>query len=209
MLCKRCRTEIAQNAGVCPVCGAIVEIPTTNTQPQSLYEAYASSSHNQSAQQPRDYTTSIPGKIDPMPSARSGHPPVVPPYPNAQTYQQDAYNTFTPGASAFMVTTKNDAALVAEILLSLVGIFGIGWIMAGKTVIGTIFLVCSVLIYWPIMIVGTFITFGIGLICLGPFAIVTIILNFILLNSYLNRRATKFVLTQQPPPKMTVPPQQR
>lgn len=91
-------------------------------------------------------------------------------------------------------SNKNDGALVAEIILSLFGLFGIGWLMAGETTVGVILLICSVIIYWPIMILGTIFTFGIGLLCLGPIAIAAIIVNIILLNNVLNRKAAKFVV---------------
>lgn len=209
MLCKRCGTEIAQTTRICPVCGTSVENASMHTQSQKPYGVYASSSHKQAAQPTREYATPPPGSVNNgSPSSPNGYNSAVPPYQNAQAYQQEAYKTYVPETNSFLVTNKNDTALVTEILLSLIGIFGVGWIMAGKTVSGIIILTCSILIYWPIMILGTFFTLGIGLICLGPIAIVTIILNFVLLNSYLNRRATRFVITQQPPTRMTVPPQQ-
>lgn len=208
MLCKRCGTEIAQTTRICPACGTIVEHASMNAQAQTPYGAYAPSSHRQTTQQTREYATPPPGNVNTASPLLNGYTTPASPYPNAQAYQQNTYKAYTTSTSTFMVTNKNDAALVTEILLSLVGIFGIGWIMAGKTTIGVVLLVCSILIYWPIMILGTFFTLGIGLICLGPIAIVTIILNFVLLNSLLNRKATRFVITQQPPPNMTVPPQQ-
>ena len=100
---------------------------------------------------------------------------------------------------------KKDGALIAEILLSLFGIFGVGWLIGGETTIGIILLVCSFFIYWPIMILGTLFTFGLGLICLGPLAIGSIILNALLLNNRLKRKAAQYVTVQaqhmpMPPP---------
>jgi hypothetical protein len=206
MFCKRCGTQIAQTTKLCPACGTIIEHASMNAQPQTPYGAYAQASHEQSTQQTREYA------VPPYGNVKNASPPLngyaTPAYKNAPAYDQDPYKSYPPSASAFMVTNKNDAALVTEILLSLIGIFGVGWIMAGETTIGIILLVMSIFIYWPIMILGTIFTFGLGLICLGPIAIAAIILNFVLLNSVLNRKMTRFIITQPPPPGMTVPPQQ-
>jgi hypothetical protein len=95
------------------------------------------------------------------------------------------------------VTNKNSGALIAEILLSLfVGTYGVGWLMAGETTTGIILLICSFVVYWPFMILGTIFTLGIGLICLGPMAIGAITVNAILLNNLLNRKAAQMVMVQ-------------
>jgi hypothetical protein len=105
-------------------------------------------------------------------------------YHTPPPYGADSYST-TPGVT---YANKNDSPLIAEIIFSLLGLFGIGWLIAGETTIGTVLLVCSIVIYWPLMIGGTVLTFGIGLLCLGPMAIGAIILNVLLLNSTLNRK---------------------
>jgi len=112
-----------------------------------------------------------------------------------------------PFTQGMTFSNKNDSALIAEIILSLFGLFGIGWLMAGETAIGVLLLLGSVLIYWPFVILGTIFTLGLGLICLGPFAIGVIILNTLLLNRALNRRATRFFMMQQKP-RNHIPPQQ-
>ena len=70
--------------------------------------------------------------------------------------------------------------------------------MAGETIIGTTLLICSIFIYWPLIILGTIFTLGLGLICLGPLAIGAIILNILLLNKILDRQSTQYVITPQP-----------
>ena len=105
------------------------------------------------------------------------------------------------------VSTKNNNALVVEIILSLFGLFGVGWLMAGETTIGTVLLVCSIFLYWPLLILGTIFTFGLGLICLGPLAIGAIILNILLLNKVLEQKSTQYVITPQPI-YMNTPPRQ-
>jgi hypothetical protein len=51
---------------------------------------------------------------------------------------------------------------------------------------------------------GTLFTFGLGLLCLGPLAVSAIIINIVLLNQALKRKATHFTIHQ--PPDMTMPP---
>jgi hypothetical protein len=104
-------------------------------------------------------------------------------------------------------TNKESGPLIAEILLSLlVGIYGVGWLMAGESTTGVILLVCSFFVYWPIMILGTIFTLGFGLLCLGPLAIGAIIVNTILLNSVLNRKASWAMMMQANPVASQYPP---
>jgi TM2 domain-containing membrane protein YozV len=97
-----------------------------------------------------------------------------------------------------MPTDKTDSALVAEIILSLFGIFGIGWLMAGETAIGVILLLGSFFFYWPVILLGAVVTDGFGLICLGPLAIGAIILNIVLLSSVLRHKAAKRLYRRRP-----------
>jgi hypothetical protein len=97
----------------------------------------------------------------------------------------------------------NDSnALSIEILLSLFGIFGVGWLLSGRTITGIVLLLCSIFLYWPFMIVATILTLGIGLIFLGPFAIFCIIMNAFLLAVRIKRRAAHSTLqrSQRVPP---------
>jgi len=103
-----------------------------------------------------------------------------------------------PGFNVIRVSTKNNNALVVEIILSLFGLFGVGWLMARENAIGATLLVGSIFIYWPIVILGTIFTLGFGWICLGPFAIGAIILNILLLNKVLDRQSTQYIIASQP-----------
>ncbi|GCE25506.1 hypothetical protein KDA_09900 [Dictyobacter alpinus] len=139
----------------------------------------------------------------------NGYQSSPPPYQPPPAYQAHAPG-YVPGVnnSTFTVTHKDNTPLITEIIFSLFGIFGIGWLMSRETTVGVALLVCSFLIYWPLVILGTLFTLGLGLICLGPLVIAAIIVNIVLLNSTINRKATRFVITpQQPPQRMTVPPQ--
>jgi hypothetical protein len=102
------------------------------------------------------------------------------------------------------VSNKNTAALVVEVIASLFGIYGIGWLMAGETTTGVLLLIGSFVLYWPIFIVGSILTLGLGLFCLGPLGIAAIIINAILLNNTLNRKAAQVAIV---PPMQQMPPQ--
>lgn len=130
-------------------------------------------------------------------------PPLRNPPPGYQAGQVNVnvYNTLTPAP-------KNNNALVVEVIASLFGIYGIGWLMAGETTTGILLLVGSFVLYWPIFILGTLFTLGIGLLCLIPLAIAAIIVNTILLNNRLNRRTANVTVVVPPPPQqMRMPPQ--
>ena len=104
---------------------------------------------------------------------------------------------------------NKDGALAAEIILSLFGLFGVGWLIAGETTVGIVLLVCSALIYWPIFVGGTIVSDGIGLICLGPMAIAAIIINAVLLNRRCSRKMAQYIVMQQSQrPQSPQPPMQ-
>lgn len=154
------------------------------------------------------------------PSSTSDQTPPTPSYTiytQPQTYQQLSREVFVgynphssyraqqppPGYALPQVdvptpTRKTDSALIAEIILSLFGIFGVGWLMAGETAIGVILLLGSIFFYWPVILFGAVVTDGFGLICLGPVAIGAIILNIALLSSVLRRKAAKHSHRQRP-----------
>jgi hypothetical protein len=89
-------------------------------------------------------------------------------------------------------SAKNNGALVAEILFSLIGVYGVGWLIAGEIAIGVILLVCSFAVFAPLAIMIAIYTFGVGIFVFDlPLAIGGIILNAILLNRVLNRKASQ------------------
>ncbi|GCF11087.1 hypothetical protein [Dictyobacter arantiisoli] len=192
---------------ICPVCGSIIEHAPGSTQPHTSYGAYQQAGIATPTQKP-EYVSQT--ETPPHGAANAFFPPQngnLSPYQNPSIkqgpypgYRVESINTIT-------IIQKNNAALITEIILSLFGIFGVGWLMAGETTTGIILLICSGLIYWPIMLLGTIFTFGFGLICLGPMAITAIIVNLILLNTLLQKKAMRFVIPQMQPQRMTVPPQ--
>jgi hypothetical protein len=213
MVCERCGSEMPINAAICPTCGTASSIAKAK-QPSTGYGQHSSDAFGSAKPyqpdyaQPSLYAQSLPPP--PQPHAQAAQQPGYAP-PSTQQFgygpsstPHNASNTYSPGiVNPYMkratFSNKNDGALVAEIILSLFGLFGIGWLLAGETTVGIVLLICSIVIYWPVMILGTIFTFGIGLLCLGPIAIAAIIANIILLNNILNRKAAKFVVTPTQP----------
>ena len=92
-----------------------------------------------------------------LPAAYPTHPYPTPPYPNSPimpTYtSQIQYQVLRPAKQHLAHHTPNGGAVVVEILLSIIGIFGIGWCMAGRWGLGMLLLFCSILIYWPLVVI--------------------------------------------------------
>ncbi|GHO89896.1 zinc ribbon domain-containing protein [Dictyobacter formicarum] len=216
MFCKRCGKEIADTTRICPVCGSSIKQPASNEHPHTSYGVYPPlETESPAPQQRQNFVPPAqrpaphgPGQASYPPPYANGYAASPPSYQPPPTYQA-TFTAYAPevNASAFTVTQKDNTALITEIILSLIGIFGVGWLMTRETTVGAVLLVCSFFLYWPLMILGTLFTLGFGLICLGPLAIGAIIINIVLLNSAINRKATHFVITPQAPQRMTVPPQ--
>src|SRR2546421_5818080 len=86
---------------------------------------------------------------------------------------------------------NNKGALLAEIILSLFGIYGVGWLLAGETTTGVVLLICSFALFWPLAIAIAIFTLGFGIIfCNLPLAIGGLIFNQNLIN-YAVYRLTK------------------
>ena len=221
MICERCGNELVAGTQVCSACGTRVEtararakLPTSSTvygnealksfgEPPSYERGYTAQAYPHSPQQPQPSQLPQHAPIPPVSPGYSVPYQVVPPYPaNVQV-----------NVTMMPVQQPNkDGALATEIILSLFGLFGVGWLIAGETTVGIVLLVCSVLIYWPIFLGGTIVSDGIGLICLGPMAIAAIILNAILLNRRCSRKMTQYIVmqqSQQPQPPYQQPPMQR
>jgi len=134
-----------------------------------------------SASQPRPQ---LPSYTPPQQAFMPPHP-YPPPYP--------------PGVNVTVVNNanKNTTPVLVEVLLSLfLGIYGVGWLMAGETTTGIVLLICSFVIYWPFVILLVVFTLGLGLFCVVPLGIGAVILNAVLLNSTLNRKATQITMVQ-------------
>jgi hypothetical protein len=214
MYCEHCGLEIAHTPRVCPRCGTnIVRQPKSNLwqqPPITNYGQYPEAGVGGTSSYQHGYTA--PPETPPLYRKDTKEFPrsnrQTPPYLSTATPVHHVGLDASSGFNVIRVSTKNNNTLIVEIILSLFGLFGVGWLLAGETTAGTILLIGSVFIYWPLLIFGTIFTFGLGLICLGPFAIGAIILNILLLNKVLDRQSTHYVIASQPAHHMHMPPQQ-
>jgi hypothetical protein len=114
-------------------------------------------------------------------------PPPPPGAPAGYLPPPPGYGAYPPQPGVPMVVTgrpeppSRTAAIIAEVILDLFGIYGVGWLIAGETTVGIMLLVGS-FIWWPIVVVSTVITLGIGLICVVPLNIGFLLLSVILLS---------------------------
>ena len=216
MTCTRCGKKIAPGTTVCPACGTLLdrqggaestrygEYPVdqlsgyNDSQPLPTYEqGYAA---QQSFEEPLQFQQ----QSSPQDREFHGSPQQPPPL-----FQTTAINVTVVNKFAAPPLNKNNALLV-EILCSLFGIYGIGWLMAGETVTGIILLACSLVIIWPLAIAIAVFTLGFGIFfCDMPLTIVGVIVNAILLNTVLNRKSVQYgfptTYAQQMPPRHMPP----
>jgi hypothetical protein len=203
MTCERCGREIPENVLICPSCRAvtasarILPDPTTTygTYPDDRYRDDQDPSPNSTYEQGYSGDTARTDFTEESPQAAYTyetyyHPPPIYQAPSVHM----AMNNYAAARKA------NSSALIAEILFSLFGIYGIGWRMAGEKTTGTILLVCSFVIIWPLAISIAIFSFGFGiLLCDLPLAITGIIINAVVLNNTLNRKTLPHVYSAAPP----------
>jgi hypothetical protein len=75
-----------------------------------------------------------------------------------------------------------------EIPLNVLGIYGVGWLMLGNITAGLTLLLGS-LVLWPVVVLLSIFTMGLGLACLGPLALGAMIANLLLLQRAIQRDA--------------------
>ena len=179
MNCESCRGILPDNAFVCPICGAA----TSASQPRPQLPSYTP-----------------PQQAFMPPQQNYGYAPQYGSIPPQQNYGYAPQQAFMPpGVNVTVVNNanKNTTPVLVEVLLSLfLGIYGVGWLMAGETTTGIVLLICSFVIYWPFVILLIVFTLGLGLFCVVPLGIGAVILNAVLLNSTLNRKATQITIVQ-------------
>jgi len=188
MNCESCRGILPDNALVCPNCGAA----TSASQPRPQLPSYTP-----------------PQQAFMPPQQNYGYAPQygsIPPQQNYGYAPQQAFMPpqlypppYAPGVNVTVVNNanKSNTPVLVEVLLSLfLGTYGVGWLMAGETTTGIVLLICSFVIFWPIVFLSIVFTLGLGLFCVIPLEIGAVILNAVLLNSTLNRKATQITMVQ-------------
>lgn len=101
----------------------------------------------------------------------------------------EPHATTTPIAPVISSIPKG--ALFVEAVLNLcLGIFGIGWLIAGETVTGLVLLACSLILYWPTLLILFFLNF---IFSIGPglYALIVLAPGVTTLNVLLLRRMLK------------------
>jgi len=209
-LCERCGHEMPDTAAVCPSCGTVASAswpgaPSPDTfgqnpssSPSSYYAQGYSQQYGYSEPQPQtDYAQAQGGYAQQQEQM----------YAQSQPYQMLPIMVNINMPVVTPVAAPRSAATVVEVLLTIfLGIYGVGWLMAGEITTGIILLICSIFLYWPVVVLGTIFTFGLGLICIVPLAIGAIILNAVLLSDKMKRKATAYVLVQPVQPIRPFPP---
>ena len=202
--CENCGTAMPDAAVICPSCGSTTSFARSSQTPPSQYEQ---SSYNQGYGSSQSYNPQSGPIYSPQPG------PGYAPQPNPGYAPQPGYGVpynapqmmYAPqpqvainvnmASAAPVASSGNSGAVVAEVLLNIfLGIYGVGWLMAGETTVGIILLICSIVLYWPIVVLVSIFTFGLGLFCFGPLAIGGLILNAILLNNTIKRKTTMVVV---------------
>ena len=86
---------------------------------------------------------------------------------------------------------NTNAPLIVEVLLSLfTGIFGVGWLLIGKKRTGTFLLAISLIFYLPLLIISyglAFFSYGLSILCTGPFTFAVVLLNTFMLHKTMQR----------------------
>jgi len=194
MNCESCRGILPDNALVCPNCGAA----TSASQPRPQLPSYTPP--QQAFMPPQQNYGYAPQYGSIPPQQNYGYAPQYGSIPPQQNYGYAPQQAFMPpGVNVTVVNNanKNTTPVLVEVLLSLfLGIYGVGWLMAGETTTGIVLLICSFVIYWPFVILLIVFTLGLGLFCVVPLGIGAVILNAVLLNSRLNRKAAQITMVQ-------------
>ncbi|MGB8344793.1 MAG: hypothetical protein WCD86_07910 [Ktedonobacteraceae bacterium] len=139
------------------------------------------------------YAPPQPNYMPPQPGYMPPQPQYAPPQPNYMPPQQPG------GVNVTVVNTgttqQSKTGLIVEIILNLFGIYGVGWLISGETTVGIVLLICSFVVFWPTVILLAVLTLGFGLFCDFPLGIGLLILNAVLLNNALNRKAQQQQIT--------------
>lgn len=193
--CESCGQKVSEGALRCPSCGALLVSSSSSTNPASF-----------------ERPDNLPGLETYMPEPRlvSDRPYRLPsPRPawKEETHQQEQPEEHTPSTSlsetTFHIFNSSVAApLLIETLLSLfLGVFGVGWLLAGEIPIGILLLAGSFLLYLPLVVVSFILAIasvGLSLLCTGPLAIGAVCLNVFLLQNRLRRKRAAKAQSSQP-----------
>ena len=176
-ICERCGSEIPDTVSICPSCGTTIQkiesVPQTQQSEttQETPDPFASAFSRVYVEQ----TQFSAGQLY-RPRPRAIPDPVLP-QPTVTRY-------------------GNTLPLVIEVAVSLLlGIYGIGWLMIGEVVTGVILVICSLLLYWPFVVISAIfavITLGLSVFCCGPFIIGALVFNAYMLHKTIARKSALY-----------------
>lgn len=175
--CRACGGSIPDTAAVCPYCGQSISTPPPIPE-QPSYGGYTAQSQQQQYMPPPQQQY-MPPQQQYMPPQQQYMPP-----------QQGGVNVTVVNTGA----QQSKTGLIVEIILSIFGIYGVGWLISGETTVGIILLICSFVLYYPAVIVLGIFTVG---LCDIPLVLGAIILNAVMLNNALNRKAAQQITVVQ------------
>ncbi|TMD60838.1 MAG: zinc-ribbon domain-containing protein [Chloroflexi bacterium] len=191
--CTNCAREIPDTTALCPNCGTSISASIAPPIPERPGYMPPQQSYTPPLQPQSGYMPPPQPAPYYMPPPQQGYMP----QPPQQTYYGPQHNVPPmyqqgPAVNVTVVnntstSSKSNTPVIVEVILSIFGIYGVGWLIAGETTTGIILLACSILVYWPIMVFMAIFTIG---ICDFPVAIAAIVINAVLLNRTLNRKAT-------------------
>jgi hypothetical protein len=186
--CRNCGNPIPDTAAVCPNCGLSISAPP----PIQEQPGYGSSQSGYMAQPQQQY----------MPPPQPQYAPPQSGYmPPQQQYMPPPQAGYMPpqqpgGVNVTVVNTgapqQSKTGLIVEIILSIFGIYGVGWLISGQTTVGIVLLICSFVVYYPAVVLLGIFTLG---LCDIPLVLGAIIFNAVMLNNALNRKAQQQQIT--------------
>lgn len=192
--CESCGQKVSDSASRCPSCGALL-VPSSSTNPASFeqpdhlpgFETYIPEPHLVSD---RPYRIPLPQPAWEEETDQQGQP------------EEHTHSTPLSETTFHIFNSPVAAPLLIEVLLSLfLGIFGVGWLLAGELPIGILLLAGSFLLYLPLVIVSFILAIasvGLSLLCTGPLAIGAVCLNAFLLQNRLKRKRAATAQRAQP-----------
>jgi hypothetical protein len=116
-------------------------------------------------------------------------PVAGPVYQNPPSYQVNPQPVYQP--MVVMNSKSRGTAMILEILPGLFGLLGFGWIYAGNTSSGLIWLI-GYLVWIVIGVIISVVTGGFGAICVLPISIGAIVMSAVSLNNYTKKHPELF-----------------
>lgn len=203
--CQNCGNPMPDTAAICPNCGQSISAPPPMPQRSSYDSGYMSPQPDyMTPQQPymppqQQYMQPQQGYMAPqqqyMPPQQGYMAPqqqYMPPPQQAYVQQSSVVNVSVGGSSG--TSSQSKTGLIVEIILSIFGIYGVGWLISGETTVGIVLLICSFVLYYPAVVILGIFTVG---LCDIPLVLGAIIFNAIMLNNALNRKATQRITVVQ------------